>query len=212
MIKYLPTAVIGIDEVGRGPLAGPVTVCAVYLKDSISAKREYFDGSIRDSKKLSLAIRNNIYLIIRKNRKINNIDYGVSSRSAEHVDKYGINNSIHSCIISCLNKLKEKGVDINHVKINLDGGLKIKIDNLDQSTHIKGDENYVEIALASIIAKITRDKYMKKLANTCKGYGFENNVGYGTKNHIIAIKKLGITKYHRMSYLKGILSIRKNIK
>ncbi len=204
--------IIGIDEVGRGPLAGPVTVCAVYLKHEISAKKLYFDNSIRDSKKLTLARRNNIYLIIRKNRKLNNIDYVVSNRSAKHVDKHGINNSIHSCIISCLAKLDKKGIKINDVKINLDGGLKIKIDNLDQSTHVRGDESHVEIALASIIAKIFRDKYMKKVAKECEGYDFENNVGYGTKKHIIAIKKIGTTKYHRISYLSGILSIRKNLK
>lgn len=200
-------SVIGIDEVGRGPLAGPVTVCAFYLRDEIAAKQEYFNNSIRDSKKLTLARRNNIYLIIRKNRKLNNIDFVVSKRSAKHIDKNGINNSIHSCIISCLCKLEKKGVKINHIKINLDGGLKIKMDNIDQSTYIRGDEKYAEIALASIVAKISRDKYMKKLAKKYQGYDFENNVGYGTKKHIIAIKKMGITKYHRISYLKRILSI-----
>lgn len=200
-------SVIGIDEVGRGPLAGPVTVCAFYLRDEIAAKQEYFNNSIRDSKKLTLARRNNIYLIIRKNRKLNNIDFVVSKRSAKHIDKNGINNSIHSCIISCLCKLEKKGVKINHIKINLDGGLKIKMNNIDQSTYIRGDEKYAEIALASIVAKISRDKYMKKLAKKYQGYDFENNVGYGTKKHIIAIKKMGITKYHRISYLKRILSI-----
>lgn len=212
MNKIKVEHVIGIDEVGRGPLAGPVTVCAVHLKDSKTAKAEYFDNTIRDSKKLSLALRNNIYLIIRKNRKINNIDYAVSSRGVKHIDKHGINNSIHACIISCLKKLEKKGIQINQTKINLDGGLKIKLDNLKQTAHIKGDESYTEIALASIIAKISRDKYMQKLAKTCKGYDFENNVGYGTKKHINAIKKIGPTKHHRISYLSSILSIRKNLK
>ncbi|HCC06306.1 TPA: ribonuclease HII [Candidatus Nomurabacteria bacterium] len=212
MRKIKVNPVIGIDEVGRGPLAGPVTVCAVYLKDSKRAKFEYFNNTIRDSKRLSLTRRNNIYLIIRKNRKLNNIEYAVSSRSVKHIDKYGINNSIHACIISCLTKLEKKNIPVNETKINLDGGLKIKRDNLDQTSYIKGDEGYTEIALASIIAKITRDKYMKKIAKNCKGYDFENNVGYGTKKHIIAIKKMGITKHHRISYLSAILSIRKNLK
>ena len=207
MTKSKVKPVIGIDEVGRGPLAGPVTVCAFYLKDELAAKQLYFDNSIRDSKKLTLARRNSIYLIIRKNRKLNNIDYAVSSRNAKHVDKHGINNSIHSCIISCLAKLEKKGIKINHVKINLDGGLKIKMDNLDQSTHIRGDESYVEIALASIVAKIFRERNMKKVAKECKDYAFENNVGYGTTTHMIALKKMGITKYHRIPYLSGILSI-----
>lgn len=197
--------VIGIDEVGRGPLAGPVTVCAVYLKDVKSAKHEYFNDSIRDSKRLSLVLRNKIYLMIRKNRKLKYIDFEVSSRGAKHVDKYGINSSIHSCIVSCLNMLKKRGVDVNRVKINLDGGLKIKIDGLNQNSYIKGDENYTEIALSSIIAKVTRDKYMRKIAKEYNMYDFENNVGYGTKKHINAIKKFGVTKYHRLSYLSHIL-------
>ena len=96
MRKIKVNPVIGIDEVGRGPLAGPVTVCAVYLKDSKRAKFEYFNNTIRDSKRLSLTRRNNIYLIIRKNRKLNNIEYAVSSRSVKHIDKYGINNSINA--------------------------------------------------------------------------------------------------------------------
>lgn len=194
--------VIGIDEVGRGPLAGPVTVGAAYLSDPKGAEFRIFNNTIRDSKKLTLSIRNNIFQTIRKNKKTNNILFAVSSRSAEHIDKYGINNSIHSCIISCLNSLEKQGVDVKSIKINMDGGLKIKQKNLKQEAFIKGDERFVEIAIASIIAKVTRDNYMFRLAKKLANYGFETNVGYGTLKHRNAIKKFGITKYHRKSYLK----------
>lgn len=204
--------VIGIDEVGRGPLAGPVTVCALYIKDEKETKRLFFENTIRDSKKLSIHRRINIFNTIRKNRKNNYIQYAVSSRSAQHVDKHGINNSIHACILSCLSKLKALGIEVEHLQINLDGGLTIRNPLLKQQSHIKGDENYTEIALASVMAKVTRDSYMKRVSKLFPHYSFENNVGYGTKDHIKAIKKYGITKHHRISYLSGILTIRKKLK
>ena len=77
---------------------------------------------------------------------------------------------------------------------------------------MKGDENRVEIALASIVAKVTRDSYMFKLSKAVTGYDFEHNVGYGTLKHRMGIKKLGSTKYHRVTYLKNFLTIRKNLK
>ncbi len=195
--------VIGIDEVGRGPLAGPVTVCALYLADPIQAKVDYFQNSIRDSKKLTINRRINIFQTIRKNKKNTSIVFAVSSRPAVHVDKHGINKSIHACIISCLKKLEKQGISINSIQINLDGGLKIQREDLKQASYVKGDENYVEIALASVMAKVSRDNYMKRLSKSHKEYGFENNVGYGTLEHRNAIKANGITKYHRISYLKA---------
>ncbi len=207
MSKVTQKGVIGIDEVGRGPLAGPVTVCAVYLADPNKARKDYFDNRIRDSKRLSKLKRTNIYQTIRKNKESNNLCFAVSSRSAKHIDKHGINESIHSCIISCLTKLKKFGININEIQINLDGGLLIKNKDFKQKSYIKGDEKYVEIAIASILAKVTRDKYMQAVSRSYSGYGFENNVGYGTLKHREAIKNLGITKYHRTTYLRALLSI-----
>ncbi len=192
---------IGIDEVGRGPLAGPVTVGAVYISDPKAALSEYFGNTIRDSKKLSICNRINIYLTIRKNKKNKSIIYAVSSRDAKYVDKHGITKAIHSCMLECLRKLEKKGVPVFATPIRLDGGLRIQDSSLQQEAFIKGDEKYVEIALASIVAKVTRDTYMKKLAKDYPAYGFETNVGYGTKIHKEAIKKHGITKYHRLTYL-----------
>ena len=198
---------IGIDEVGRGPLAGPVTVCAVYINDEKKVLKDVFGGTIRDSKKLKKDSRNMMFEIVRKNKKLEtDIIYAVASHSAEHIDKNGINNSIRACMKSCLKSLEKKGVSVNSVHIQLDGGLYVDKTLKNQSTHIKGDENFVSIALASIIAKVTRDNYMEKLSKLHPEYAWESNSGYGTLVHRQAIKSHGITQHHRKSYLKNLLN------
>lgn len=196
---------IGIDEVGRGPLAGPVTVSAVFINDEKYVIKNIFNGKIRDSKKLNKIKREEIFNQIKKLGDVK-IIYVVSSRTALHIDKNGINNSINACIQSCLKslgkKLNQKSIDIKKVPIQLDGGLKLDEEFKNQSTYIKGDEKFVSIALASIVAKVARDKYMKKLAKIYTGYDWHKNVGYGTLSHRKAIRLHGITKYHRKSYLK----------
>jgi ribonuclease HII len=100
------------------------------------------------------------------------------------------------------NSLKElKKVKENNSKILLDGGLKAPIQYKDQKTIIKGDEKFVIIALASIVAKVERDRKMVKLSKKYPQYGFEKHMGYGTKFHLVKIKELGITKYHRKSFI-----------
>lgn len=196
--------VIGIDEVGIGPLAGPVTICAVYILDTNIVKADIFNHIIRDSKKLSKARRNKIFQIFRKNRYLNTkVIYSISSRSSNYIDKYGIQKATKTCAKSCIEKLNKLGVNIYKIPINLDAGLKTGILGLTERNFIKGDENYTEIALASIIAKEWRDTYMNKLSERYFQYKWNKNVGYGTKDHIKAIKKYGVTKYHRMTYLKG---------
>lgn len=197
--------VIGVDEVGRGPLAGPVTLCAVYIEDTKIIKRDMFDNLIRDSKKLSKIKRNKIYLSIRKNQELKTkVVYAISSRSAKHIDIHGISKSIKACLLSCVKELIKQGVPVYDLKINLDAGLKIPLESLKQKSFIKGDENYTEIALASILAKESRDMYMQKLSKIHTEYLWEKNAGYGTLIHRQAIVKHGATKYHRKSYLKDI--------
>ena len=196
--------VIGIDEVGRGPLAGPVTVCAFYTHDKKRLEKEFFASGIKDSKKLSKTNRNNIYLTIRNKRKFNKeIIYATSSRGASYIDKFGIQKATEACLLSCMKNLKKQGVNILKSTINLDAGLKIPLQSLKQKNFIKGDEKFVEIALASILAKVTRDRYMGKLSKLYPEYIWEENVGYGTKAHREAIQKVGITKYHRTTFLKS---------
>ncbi len=199
--------VIGIDEVGRGPLAGPVTVCAFYIADEITKKwlkKVLFGERIKDSKKLKKELRINIFRIIRKNGKLkNSVKYSISSRSAMYIDRHGISKAIQACTLSCIGSLSKQGLDIHTMKINLDAGLSIPMDSLKQESFVKGDEKYLEIALASILAKVTRDTHMERLARVHTEYGWESNVGYGTLAHGVAIRKYGITKHHRTSYLKG---------
>jgi ribonuclease HII len=195
---------IGIDEVGRGPLAGPITVCACYVKDRKSAVKHIFNGIIRDSKKIKKDLRFNIYQTIRYKRYLrNNIEYCISSRSAAYIDRYGISKATQVCVLSCLRGLRKKGVDISKVAIKLDAGLVVRGIEVKQKSFIKGDERFAEIAIASIMAKEWRDAYMKGLSKKDPEYGWEENVGYGTKLHRESIQKVGITKYHRKTYLKA---------
>lgn len=195
--------VIGIDEVGRGPLAGPVTVSAVYLMYPYRTKQQIFSNIVRDSKRIQKALRNNIYKTLRKNRKINiETKYAVVSRSAAFIDKYGIQKATQICVDSCIEILKKQGVSITECMIRTDAGIKVSTYS-NQKAYIKGDERFTEIALASIMAKETRDAYMRELAKRHSCFGWESNVGYGTDVHRKAIKKFGVTKYHRISYLKA---------
>ncbi len=201
-----PTGEIGIDEVGRGPLAGPVTVCACYVANKSKASKEYFNQTIRDSKKVKKDLREKIFQTIRKNSKLNNdIKFVVCSQKAEFIDRHGINKAIQKCIDNCLIKLDKEllknGIEINDLNIKMDGGLKAKKTYKNQESFIKGDEKYVSIALASIIAKVKRDDYMLKLSRFFPDYAWDKNVGYGTEEHIKSIKKNGVTKYHRKTFI-----------
>jgi ribonuclease HII len=195
---------IGIDEVGRGPLAGPITVCACYVEDASTLITDLFQGIIRDSKKIKKSLRFNIYQTIRQQRYFKTkIQYCISSRDAQYIDRYGISKATQACVTSCIRGLAKKGVDISKMPIRLDAGLTIKGIEVLQESFIKGDENFVEIALASIMAKESRDAHMQRLSRRNKEYGWEHNVGYGTKFHRERILEVGVTTHHRKSYLKG---------
>lgn len=196
--------VIGIDEVGRGPLAGPVTVCAVYLERKDRVIKDIFRGTISDSKKINKTLRFNIYQTIRQNRySKSTIIYALSSRSAAYIDRYGISKATASCVRSCITGLHKQGIVVENARIYLDAGLRAPEIFDKQKSFIKGDEKFVEIALASIMAKEWRDAYMKRLSKKHSAYGWERNAGYGTKEHREAIVITGITTYHRRTYLKG---------
>ena len=198
--------VIGIDEVGRGPIAGPVVVCACAVTSDIQQKLlELFPkGILKDSKKLSEKNREKIRNGLEdfKNRK--KVLWGIGEVSAERVDQVGIAPSIKEAINNALTQLEKEGIDItSHVV--LDGSLYAPERYVHQETYIKGDEKFVEIALASIIAKVYRDTLMKHVAKDFPMYGFENHVGYGTQAHYEAIASHGITEHHRKTFLRKIL-------
>lgn len=188
---------IGIDEAGRGPLAGPVSVGICYIPKGI---RLNFKG-IKDSKKLSEKDREKWFLQMKEWQREQKIRYAVSLVSEKIIDKKGIVYAISLGMKKCLQKI---AVDPGEVQVLLDGGLKAPREYQKQKTIIKGDEKFPVISLASIAAKVTRDKYMVRIAKKYPEYGFEVHKGYGTKSHRELIRKHKPSLIHRNSFLKDI--------
>ena len=190
--------VVGIDEVGRGPLAGPVTVCAVQW---ISKKqKELILAGIRDSKKTPEHKRNE-WAAYAKSIRGKEIEYAVCSINAEIIDKVGITRALLMASSNVLQKMNKKN-KIQHVYSDYNLPLPEKY----PATHIvKGDESNPIIALSSIIAKVARDTHMKVCGEQYPAYGFERNKGYGTREHIQSIKEKGIIGIHRKTYLTNII-------
>ncbi len=183
-IKYIA----GIDEVGRGPLAGPVvTACVVMPYDEMLA-------GVFDSKKVSKKNRERLFEEI-KNKAIS---YSISVANQNVIDEINILNATKECMTQSFNTLNVKP------DILLVDAVKLNICENEKSI-IKGDETSYAIACASILAKVYRDKLMEGYAKTYPNYDFENNVGYGTKKHIEAINNFGITPIHRLSFLGKII-------
>ena len=185
-VKY----VAGIDEAGRGPLAGPVCAGVVII-----SKENEILPLIRDSKTMSEKQRESAYDFIIHNC----LAYGVYMISSQKIDKLGIQEAVkmamEGALINAEEMLGEKAeyliIDGNNVE-TIDGYSLEKIKD--------GDAYHYSISAASIIAKVTRDRYMKKMALKYPIYGFERHVGYGTKTHIEAIKEYGICPIHRRSF------------
>nr|WP_310787907.1 ribonuclease HII [Fusobacterium nucleatum] len=187
--------VIGVDEAGRGPLAGPVVAAAVILKEYTEELDE-----INDSKKLTEKKREKLYDIIMKN-----FDVAVGISTVEEIDKLNILNANFLAMRRALKDLKSLKNEKEYTVL-VDGNLKIKEYIGKQLPIVKGDAKSLSIAAASIIAKVTRDRLMKDLANIYPDYSFEKHKGYGTKTHIEAIKDKGaIEGVHRKVFLRKIL-------
>ncbi len=193
--------IVGIDEVGRGPLAGPVAVGAVAINSAVynSRLKKEFKG-IRDSKKLSEKKREEWFKKIKLAQMCGDIKFSVSFTTPTIIDKKGIVFSIQSALDKSLSNLKVKP---EYAQIFLDGGLKAPKEYKNQKTIIHGDDLVQIISIASVVAKVTRDRLMVRFAKKFPQYGFERHKGYGTKAHYLAIKKHGITKIHRRSFLKN---------
>jgi len=201
--------IIGIDEAGRGPIAGPVAVggCMIShlavqpLSDELLER--FMRGKLKDSKKLSEKKREEIFDWMQEQQKSGKLGFVVSMGSSETIDKVGIVPTISKALSKVLTTLA-KGRE-GEVLVKLDGGLKAPEIFKHQETITKGDENEVAISLASIAAKVTRDEYMKKLGKEYnkknKEYGFEKHKGYGTKAHYEALKKHDVCDEHRRSFI-----------
>lgn len=190
---------VGIDEVGRGPIAGPVAVGAfVILNNDILND---FIG-VKESKQLSAKKREIWFEKIQNFKKDNKVNFSVNFQSEKIIDSMGISYAIRTALSECLNELN---LQTDMVEVLLDGGLKAPVNYINQKTIIKGDEKEIVIALASICAKVMRDRLMIDLSNKYDKYGFEKHMGYGTKAHYKAIEQYGITPVHRTSFLSKIL-------
>ncbi len=175
----------GVDEAGRGCLAGPVTAAAVILKPDFNHEL------INDSKKLNASLREKLIPIIIEN----SICYAVKNVSPKKIDEINILNAsilaMHKCI---------KALDPKPNFILVDGNKFKAFGNIPHKTIVKGDAKYLNIAAASVLAKHYRDNYMKKIHQNFENYGWKKNKGYPTKQHKKNILNNGLTKYHRRTF------------
>ena len=183
--KEISKYIIGVDEVGRGPLAGPVVSAAVRLSKNFNITE------LNDSKKLSKSKREEVYNLI-----INTCEYQLGISNVEEIDKLNILQATFLSMRRAINKFKLP----SNYKILVDGPWSFDKANKNILPKIKGDSIYPSIAAASIVAKVYRDNLMLNLSKEYSNYLWERNSGYGTKKHIQAIKLHGITKHHRKSF------------
>ena len=176
--------IAGVDEVGRGSLVGPVYAAAVILKKSVNKK------NLKDSKNLSKSRRE----ILSKYIKDNSV-WSIGKASVKEIEKINILQASLLAMKRAIKKLKKKPS-----LVLIDGNKIPKIKNYKLRSIIKGDKKIPSISAASIIAKVTRDKVITNLGKKFKGYHWHKNCGYGTKQHLQAIKNLGITSQHRKTF------------
>lgn len=193
MKQYLNKDLVeaGVDEVGRGCLSGPVFAAAVILP------KDFKSDNIKDSKKLTEKARLRAYEEIYENA----IDISVHSVSPQDIDKHNIQNAVYASMNGAIDGL---GVKPEHVLV--DGNIFDSYNDIPYTCVVKGDNEYLSIASASIVAKVIRDEYMKKLHEDYPMYDWDKNKGYGSKHHIEVIKEQGITHHHRKTFLKKILN------
>jgi len=182
---------VGIDEVGRGAIFGPVFSAVVVLPEKNKFVLKQY--GVMDSKKLTPKKRKLLFPKIL----LLSSDYGIGQSSAREIDKLGIRVATELSMIRALKKLKKKPYEII-----IDGPLLLRPWDGIQKNIIAVDSNFFSIASASIVAKVSRDNLMERLEKKYSGYLIFKNKGYGTREHLSSIKKNGITKLHRKSFLK----------
>ena len=186
--------IAGVDEVGRGSLIGPVYAAAVILNNNINKNK------LKDSKKLSKKKREILEKYIKKNSY-----WSIGSASLKEIEKFNILNASMLAMKRVILKLKKKPS-----KVFIDGNKVPQIKNYNLKYVLKGDQKIPEISAASIIAKVSRDRLITKMSKKHIGYFWDKNAGYGTKDHLSAIKKFGVTKHHRKKFqpIHNILSLK----
>jgi ribonuclease HII len=190
---------IGIDEVGRGPVAGPVVLCAFAITPTFD--RTLLTG-IRDSKKLSAKKREEWDRKLREWSTVGSCSFTLAERTASFIDEKGIAVAIRECVAELLATIAPRP---EKVFVRMDGSLHAPEKYLNQETIIKGDDLIPVISAASIIAKVYRDAFMTAQDSQYPGYGLSGHKGYGTSAHLDAIRQKGITPLHRASFLGNTL-------
>ena len=183
-------AVCGVDEAGRGPLAGPVCAAAVILPENTIIE------GVNDSKKLSEKKREALFDVIKEQA----LSYSIAFASVEEIEEMNILNATMLAM-----KRAVEGLDVKADYAMIDGNRLPNLD-IDSEFIIKGDAKSMSIACASILAKVSRDRLLYKYAEKFPEYSFDKHKGYGTKVHVEALKKYGPCKYHRLSFLTKILN------
>lgn len=184
------TAVCGIDEAGRGPLAGPVVAAAVILPEGIELP------GVNDSKKITEKKREVLFDFVKEHA----LAYGIGQASEQEIDEINI---LQATFLAMRRAVEALDVPADFALVD---GNRIQGLDIPAETVIGGDGKVLSIAAASILAKVTRDRYMREMAQTYPEYGFEKHKGYGTKAHYAAIEQYGICPLHRRTFLKKILN------
>lgn len=188
--------IVGIDEVGRGPLAGPVSVGIVVVR------KPFTIPGLTDSKKMTPRARLAVWEVAQEMTRMGDISFGVFSSEVSTIEECGIVAGIERAIARGLRTLLPTP---DSVEVFLDGGLHAPR-AYRQETIVRGDSLVPAISLASVLAKVSRDTYMASVAEKrFPGYGFSKHKGYGTAEHIAALKRLGPSPIHRMSFLSGLV-------
>lgn len=185
--------VAGIDEAGRGPWVGPVVAgCVVFVNRDVNP---YLLDNLNDSKKISKKKREKLYEILMEEKQKGNILIGIGEASSKEIDEFNILNAT----FMAMNRALENSL-AKPLLVLVDGNKVPKGLNIKAKAIVKGDSRSYSISAASIVAKVYRDKLMEEMAKKYPFYGFDKNAGYGTKEHIEALDKYGITPEHRKSY------------
>jgi ribonuclease HII len=198
--------VVGIDEVGRGCLAGPLYVCGALFRPILheGQQEEILKMGIRDSKLLSEKKREILFPVIKKTVSF----FHLSKVSEQYINTEGIVKSLERGICEIINEVHKHCPD-KHITFLIDGLPILHIPyNKDHSVEfiVKGDTKCLSIAAASILAKVSRDEHMKQLSKQFNSFNWDENKGYGTARHIQAIREYGVTPHHRTLFVRNILS------
>ncbi len=185
--------VIGLDEVGRGPLAGPVISCGCHFKNYTILNE--FNDFIGDSKKLSEKKRGLSFRFLQNLKKKNIIEFHLGIANVHEIDNLNILEATKLSMKRVIDKF-----NLKNAKLIIDGNFSLNYKSYKEQSIIKGDNKSLSIAAASIIAKVHRDRLMKKLSIKFQNFGWEKNAGYGTKMHIENIHRFGPTIHHRKTF------------